>query len=480
MSAVSSHALAPAHLLRRALSLGGANALDYAMQFLLPVILVRFLTPEAFGQYRMLWLAIMTMMVIVPLSMAESLYFFLPRGDAAARRTHVRVTLLYLAGAGLLGSLVISPWNPWLPAGMGSLAGFGMLVPAIAILFSVTTLLDILPTVEEQVSWQIGIVVGLSLLRTLMLGSAAFLTGELAPVIWLLLLLLLKLAVLLGYIAWRQGLGGRWFDRRAFMVQFRHASPLGLSGALYGLRAQADQWVAASFFALGSFAAFSVASVLGPLVNLFRQSINHVFLPSMSRLQAAGDLTGMIELNSRANVMVATLVYPLLALAFAFAEEIVTLIYTSAYVSAASVMRVYVVGLLPFVVELSSLMLLLREGRFALRMSGALLLVSVAASAWGATEFGLAGAALGSTAAIYADRLATLRRLSRRLGVAWRKLQDWRTLGLLLSLALLAALLGRAAANLFYGEAHPATRLAVGGGVLVLIYGGLWLRRPAP
>lgn len=471
-------AAAPHLLKRRALSLGGANAFDYAMQFLLPVLLVRFLTPVAFGEYRMLWLVIMTMMFVVPLSMPQSLYYFMPRGDARTRRIHVRVTLVYLAGAGLLGSVLISPLNPWLPAGVAALGQFGLLVPAIAVIFSMTMLLDVLPTVEEQVRWQIGVIVGLSLLRTLLLGMAAFLTGELAIVIWLLLLLLvLKLVVLLGYIAGRQGLRGPWFDRRAFIAQFRHASPLGLSAALYGLRSQADQWIVASLFAVRDFASFSVAGVLGPLVNLFRQSVNHVFLPSMSRCQAGGDHAGMLALNSRANVMVAALVYPLLAFAFAFAEEIVTLIYTRTYLPAAAVMRVYVCGLLPFVVELSSLMLLLREGSFALRMSSGLLLLSVAGSAWGATEFGLAGAALGSTAAVYADRAATLHRLSRKVGIAWHRLQDWPTLGRLLLLAIATALSGHVAANLLYPQAHPVLRIIVGGGVFMLVYGGLWLRR---
>ena len=50
---------------RRALSLGGANAIDYTLQFLLPVVLVRCLDAEAFGQYRLLWLAVGTVMAVV-------------------------------------------------------------------------------------------------------------------------------------------------------------------------------------------------------------------------------------------------------------------------------------------------------------------------------------------------------------------------------------------------------------------------------
>ncbi|HJW03206.1 MAG TPA: lipopolysaccharide biosynthesis protein [Azospira sp.] len=464
-------------LMRRALSLGSANALDYVMQFLLPVVLVRCLSPEAFGTYRMLWLAVMTIMVVVPLSMPQCLYFFLPRADAPTRRAHVLVTLLYLAVAGSIGGLLIGPWNPWLPASMKSLAVYGPLVPVIAVLFAVTMLLDVLPTIEERVQWQVGVIVFLSLLRTGVLGATAYFTGRLEPVLWALLaLMLLKLALLLGYIARNYGLGRGWWHPRAFSTQFRHASPLGLSAALYGLRPQADQWVAASLFALDCFAAFSIAAVLSPMMNLFRQSVNHVFMPSMSRLHANGDLEGMVGLNSRANMLVATLAFPMLALAFAFAQDLITLVYTGVYADGAPVMRVYIAGLVPFVVEVSGLMLLLRQGPFALRLNSGLLLVSLGGSAGGALVFGLAGAAAGSTLAIYLDRLVTLRRISSRTGIPFARLQNWSGLLRLASYAGFAALVARGLVGLI-GDHHPVVRLAYGSLALGLTYGALWLRQ---
>jgi O-antigen/teichoic acid export membrane protein len=465
-------------LVKRSLSLGGANAFDYALQFLLPLLLVRSLSPEAFGQYRLLWLAVMTVMVVLPLGMPQSLYFFLPRADADTRRRHVRLTLVYLALVGVLCGLIIAPWNPLLPTGMRSLAEFGALVPVIALIFALSSMLDILPTIEERIRWQIGATISLSILRTVLLGGAAFFTGELQAVLILLLgFLLLKLLVLLIYIGRSHGLAGRWFDRAAFITQFRHASPLGASSALYSLRAQGDQWVAAALFSLNAFAAFSIAAVLGPLINLFRHSVNHVFLPSMSRLQAAGDLAGMVHLNNQANVMVGRLVYPMLALAFVYAEELVTLIYTDAYVSAAPVMRVYILGLLPFVIDVSSLMLLLREGRFAFGLNSGLLVLSLSASGLGAFLFGLPGAAIGSTLAIYVDRLVSLRRLSRTTALSFRCMQDWPALCHALALAMLGGLSAHLATTLL-GAAGDLGRVLIGGAVLGVIYGGFtWFHR---
>src|SRR5262249_47572417 len=173
------------------------------------------------------------------------------------------------------------------------------------------------------------VTVGLSIVRALSLSLAAALTHELTPVLMTLLaFVVIKLALLLRYIAAYHGLSGPVVRRTALADQLRLSAPFWAGSSLYGLPAQADEWVAAALFPLAQFASFPIAGVLSPLVNLFRQSVNHVFLPSMSRLEAEGSVTRMLELNSRANVMVGALVLPLLAFAFVFAEDIVTIVYT--------------------------------------------------------------------------------------------------------------------------------------------------------
>src|SRR5687768_12868066 len=92
----------PASLERRALSLGTANALDFALQFMLPIVLTRTLDAQAFGEYRLLWLAVATLMLVTPMCMAPSLYYFLPRSDRPTQRLYINQTLIFLVGAGIV------------------------------------------------------------------------------------------------------------------------------------------------------------------------------------------------------------------------------------------------------------------------------------------------------------------------------------------------------------------------------------------
>ena len=98
MSAVS------ATLERRALSLGTANAIDYALQFALPMVLTRTLDPHSFGEYRLLWLGVATLMLITPMCMPHSLYYFLPRSDRPTQRLYINQVLVYMVFAGLMAA----------------------------------------------------------------------------------------------------------------------------------------------------------------------------------------------------------------------------------------------------------------------------------------------------------------------------------------------------------------------------------------
>ncbi len=459
---------------RRALSLGAANAFDYALQFLVPVVLVRSLDTAAFGQYRLLGLAVGTVMAVVTMAVPGSLYYFLPRSEGATKRLYINQALVFLAAAGLIAAWAVSSWNPWLPEKMRGLAQHEAIVPLFVLLWVVASLLDLLPTTEERVMWQAKATVGLAALRAVALSLAAIVTRELGPVLLVLLgFVALKVALLLGYVAVHHGLRGPILRWSAFADQLRYAAPIGAAGALYGLRSQADQWVAAALFSVSMFASFSIATVLGPLVHLCRQSVFHTILPSLSRLQAAGDIRGMLKLNSRASVMVGALVYPLLAFAFAFAEEIVTIIYTAAYVDAVPVMRVFMVGFAGLVVDLGSTMLVLRQGAYMMRVSLVTLVVSVALSWFSAHAFGLAGAAVGSVTAVFVDYVVILRRIALCTGIPVRQLKDWRTLGLLILSAVLAAAIAWSMADRYFAASGPLVRLVFGGVVLAAVYAAM-------
>jgi O-antigen/teichoic acid export membrane protein len=207
-------------------------------------------------------------------------------------------------------------------------------------------------------------------------------------------------------------------------------------------------------------------------VHIFRHSVIEAFMPAMSRMEAGGDVRGMMEMNKRANAMVGLVLFPVLAAAFAFAEEAVAIVYTTTYLEAVPVIRLYTLGMLALVIEISSVLQLLRLGGYAVRVYAVMLAISVAASLGGALAFGLTGAALGSVIAVLLERCVTLRRVSRLTGIALAEVQAWRSLGWSLGTAALAGV----TAWWLAPQDHALVRLLAGTLILAAVYAALNFR----
>ncbi|HZZ91036.1 MAG TPA: lipopolysaccharide biosynthesis protein [Usitatibacter sp.] len=455
---------------RRALSLGTAYAIEFGLQFLLPVVLTRTLDPHSFGGYRLLWLAIATLLAIAPMCMPESLYYFIPRSEGLRKRLYLNQALIFMVGAAAVSALALSVWDPLLP---GSMKDFvtqeGWVVSAFALFWIFSALLDVLPTVDERVGWQAKVIVSLAAIRAISLSLTAFLTHNLRDVLYVLVAFAAcKAMLLLWYVVRHYGVGGPWAERQAYKEQMHQAAPFAASGTLHGFRAQGDQWIVAALFTVPQFAAFSVSGVLAPIIQIFRQSVNHVFLPSMSRHEAEGNFNAMLALNSRANSMVGLLVFPMLLFGFAFATPLISLIYTPQYLDAVPVLRVYTIGLLAYVVELTSILFVLKQGPYCAKIMALALAVALPTSYLGALHFGLPGAAMGTVLAVYVERVVSLTRIARLTKVPIVRLQDWATLAGLLAAAGLSAALSSTA--LRWTGLRPIETLALGGAIMAITY----------
>ena len=432
--------MANASLRRGALTLTAASMLDFSLQLLLPVALVRLLPASAFADYRLAWLAIGTAMAVAPLALPRSLFYFLPRTAAAQRPAYVHNTVLLLLASGAVAALLLGPWNPWLPSSLRHSTGGAWFLPGFLVLWVAASLAEFLPSARGEPGRQALVIVVLACLRVAVVGLAAM-SGR-AEVVFAALLAYaaLKLALVLLWV-WRYYRAPLLpLQTRALRTQLAYALPFGLGSALFLLRGQADQWVAASLFSAAAFAAFSIGAVIMPLVALVRTSIANAISARLSSLESQSDRPAMLRLNQRANLAAAFVLLPTLVLTAVLADHIVTLVYTPVFLAAADVMRINCLALLGVSVEVSTLTMVLNQGRFLLAADAVLLPAGIAAAALGAVLWGLPGAALGNTVTLAAGNAFSFWRVARATGVPLRRLQHWRALLRILAAAACAAL----------------------------------------
>jgi len=435
---------------RSAAFLTAGAMVEFTLQFLLPVILVRQLDADTFGQYRFLALMLGTALALAPAFMPQALYYFLPRAGGR-QLTVIGNAVVYLASMGVIVALLASRASPLagelLRALHAATHGLSALYLGLSVLLSIVTTLAI---AEGRILWHCSTELVLALLRTALVALAATLAHDLAWVVAALVLdAALRLAVLAAYLFTRPGGARLRCEPAGLLAQFRYALPFAAGGSLFAMRAQADGWIAASVMPPHVFAAFTIGAVVLPVASLIRQPINSAMLPHLNRAFAGGARAEVHALLLKGSGAATLLLAPLGCALFLLAPEIVALVYTERYLAAVPVMRLYLLLVVLQSVAVGFAMPALDMGRLALRINLAGLALSASLSLAGVHWFGLAGAALGSVAAFLLCELANARAVGKVLGWPWRAMFPLRLAGLVLGACVAGVLLAEWCAPTF-------------------------------
>jgi teichuronic acid exporter len=191
-------------------------------------------------------------------------------------------------------------------------------------------------------------------------------------------------------------------------------------------------------FGSALYGVYSIGAVALTLAGIIRTTVTSVIFPQMSEAQSKDDLAKVLNFNSSSNVACALFIFPVLAFIFAAASPLIRLIYTDGYAGAIPVLRLNVVAFVVAAVEISTVMLVLRQGSFLLLASLISLPVGLAASYAASQAWGMAGAAAGLVVGNFVAIFVLYAHASRLLALPVRALQDWRTIARIGGAAILA------------------------------------------
>jgi O-antigen/teichoic acid export membrane protein len=387
------------------------------MQLVLPVILVRTVNPEAFGDYRLVWLIAVTALAVFPMAMPLSLFHFLPQAEARNRPALVGNTWFFVIVNGALAAgLMYATWA-WMPESIGNLRRYSGMVPAFLALWVIASLIDVLPTADGNARWQAVAVVSLAILRTLALGLTAAVTGDVTLILLAMCAFALIKALLVpAYSLISASSPGLALNGALLAHQVRYAFPFAIGNAIFLLRAYSDQWIVAAYFPPEVFALISIAAIVLSASSLIRQPLNNATLPRLSSLIGQGDLPGARDLLTKTYMALGLVLLPALGLLFVTAHELVEIVYTPAYAGAAPLMQLYLIGQMTGVFAAGHLLVILKAGRLSSTISAVSFVVSVTCSLAGVYWFGLKGAVAGSLVSLVLGEVWSLIAVTRRLG----------------------------------------------------------------
>lgn len=319
----------------------------FAVNFLTPVLLVRLISKADYGVLQQFVLMGNTLLPILGLGLASSLYYFFPINVDDERKSFVFNTWLQMVISGLLFLSLFSFFGKEILQllGMEVLGSAGNLT-AVYILFLLSgTLIDFLFILEQRVRMSMLFNPIDKLFRLGLLVSAAFLYKAVYPCM---IALMLYAALRFGFISYY--VVSRYYDRSVLKLlsvnvksQLTYSLPFAAGIIFTTLSQRIDKLLVNRYITEEEFAIYSLAFFSIPLVSQAFTSINNVVTPQITRFMTDNEIGKAHGLYLQVVSKTSSLAFPAIIFFTLMAPELITFLFTSAYIDATPYYQAYLI-----------------------------------------------------------------------------------------------------------------------------------------
>lgn len=444
--------------------LASARLLNQALALLSPILLVRLLDIVDYGRYRQFMALAMLITSLGGFALSANLTYMLARSPERAA-TDVTKTVLLMFCLATVSALIVAALHPWIvPGEIGaswwllSLYVFMFLNLEVVVAYWLARRrsLEVMQYTLAITVWRLATLLGaaryfgdVELIFVTMVCAEA--VKNLAIYVWL------RVRRLLVY---------RW-EREAMREHLRLVTPLAL-GSMLNKANEFGRVVVGSVMGPVPLAIYTTAAYQVPLVSIVQTSLSDVIFPDLVKRAQRNPSEGLL-LWKRAQMMVAAVILPAWMLLTWFAEPLIRLAFTDAYVSATPYFQVFLLLMVRHCFPFSTLLRSVGDNASFATSSAVALGINLALILALMPAYGLWGPTLGLVASQAWTAYFLCRRVMSRYGVPLSEVFHWRKLGL----SLLAALTSLAAmhaviSRLPHGHAGTLAGLAVFGALYAL------------
>ncbi len=401
----------------------------FATTFFIPVVLVRVFDQTEFGTYKQMFLVYATLLGILQLGMAESLYYFIPlTGDKAGRYT--ANTLIVLAVAGSVGLALIT-WNAPLVAGWignNALAAYLPGVGLYVLLSVIAIVLEIVMTSRQRFFTTAATYAISEMVRAAAFIFPALLTGRLE---WLLIGVIayaaVRLVVTVIYV-FREFGGYVVPDAGALREQLVYALPFAASTLLADWGSQFHQYAVSHYFDAATFAIYAVGCLNVPLVELVHSPVGNVMMVRMAEYVKDGRNDAVLSIWNDTTRKLALVFFPMLGMSIVCAREVIVLLFTSNYLASVPIFIIWSFTMLLPVFQTDAVLRVYAETRFLLYAYAFKLVATVALFYAFMRLFDVWFAAVITVAVAFMTKILCVARFKRLAKIPLPDLLPWKSL----------------------------------------------------
>lgn len=404
-----------------------AKTLAFAVNFALPLLLVRRLSQNNFGLYKQVFLIVASTTSLIPLGFGMSAFYFLPREPERQGAVIFNILLFYTFGAGLFCLLLFV--HPGLLATIfnsSELVPYAASIGLVIFLWAVSSFLELAVIAHQEFKLATLLIFLTQVARSLLMLSAAIWFSSIRALIYAAIIHgVLQLAVLLFYL--RSRFNGFWrgFDWGLMRTQLAYAVPFGVASMLFHFQTDLHNYYVAHQYSAAIYAIYAVGCFNLPLVDILSDAAGTVAIPRVSYLQSMGRTREIIELIMSLIRKMSAVLFPLYVFLLVMGREFITLLFTEKYLASWPIFAINLTLILLGILAnaYDPVTRAYPRHRYFLIRVRVVLLALLALALWlGVRSFGLVGAISAVVLVNLVERLVIVFKMGRVLGLQWQDL----------------------------------------------------------
>lgn len=312
-----------------------AKVIGFGFAFLLPLIIVRFLTQEKVGVYRQVFQVIINAVAILPLGISMSAYYFLSREpeNRAAAVLNILLFNFVMGGLACLGLYLY-------PQFLGNIfqsAEMTRLAPKIGVviwLWIFSAFLETAAIANREARVATIFIILAQFSKTALLAGAVIAFGTIDSFVYAAMIqAALQTLILLFYLNIRFPRFWRAFDLRFFREHLLYALPFGFAALMWVLQTDVHNYFVGYRFSESDYAIYAYGCFQLPLLSMLYESTTAVLIPRMSELQSQNKKREMINLTARAMEKLSFFYLPVYVFMFVTAQVFIVTLFTRDYLA---------------------------------------------------------------------------------------------------------------------------------------------------
>lgn len=322
-----------------------ANLIKYAVGFIMPMVLVRFLSQSDYGSYQQLVLIGTAITGVLTLGLPTSIYYFYHHAGQRRLPALIMQTTLLLVATGMVATLAVWFSASELSVRLNNPAVAGLLqLYALSLFFTIASehCLHVM-IAQNRYGLAVAFEIGETIVRVLTL---------LAPLYWgygiggliigVVVFSALRFGVRNIYLLRRSDLRFAGWKKHSFVSeQMAYSIPVALVALSSLVGSTLNRGMLAASFTPAHYAIYAVGALEIPLDVIFQASVANVLRARLPSLVRDGHLEEIARILREAVRKLSMIVIPSFVFLLGHSHEFITLLFTAHYAESVHVFRIY-------------------------------------------------------------------------------------------------------------------------------------------